>query len=158
MRDPCYADYMKLSPAILTPNVRAQLQRVLLAEPIDVVYLFGSQATGKAGPLSDVDVGILPSEMLSSDERFDLRLKLMSSLADAFDVNDVDVVDLTDRGASTLIRFNAIQPSVVIFDRHPQRRKRFEFETMRDYFDQYFYEKLMAERLIRRLAKRGLPQ
>ena len=141
-------------PTFLTPEISARIHEALVDEPVDAAYLFGSQVTGKPHPNSDVDVAIVPSEQLTSEERFDLRLKLMGTLADAFDVNMVDVVDITDRGASTLIRFNAIQPSCVIFDHNPHRRKQFEFETMRDYFDQYYHEQVMANRLMARLAHR----
>lgn len=148
---------MDHAPTILTPTVRASLQAALFDEPVDAAYLFGSQVSGTTHSGSNVDVAILPSDRLSTDDRFELRLRLMSSLASAFDVNDVDVVDLVDHGASTLIRFNAIQPNFVIFDRNPERRKQFEFETMRDYFDQYHAEQLMANRLLQRLAARTMP-
>lgn len=44
---------------IMIEEVQEQLEELLARQGVILAYLFGSQATGQAGPLSDVDVVIL---------------------------------------------------------------------------------------------------
>ena len=59
----------------LCDTVAAQLNHY---PQVLVAYLFGSQARGQAGPLSDVDVAILLDANVSQAEAFDLQLHLMA--------------------------------------------------------------------------------
>jgi predicted nucleotidyltransferase len=65
---------------------------------VSSVYLFGSQAEGRAHRESDVDVAVLlPWDRYpTSRERFDMRVELGSELIEALGRNDVDVVILND--------------------------------------------------------------
>ncbi|MCP4749760.1 MAG: nucleotidyltransferase domain-containing protein [Proteobacteria bacterium] len=63
--------------------------------PIEVLYIFGSFASGKAGKLSDLDIGLLLSSTLSASERFDLRLELSNRLSSTT-ARRVDIVVLND--------------------------------------------------------------
>ncbi|MFZ5822261.1 MAG: type VII toxin-antitoxin system MntA family adenylyltransferase antitoxin [Chloroflexota bacterium] len=56
------------------------------------VYLFGSQATGKAHPYSDIDIAILPLQPLPPSLFFNLR----DALEESDVVRTVDVVDLRE--------------------------------------------------------------
>ena len=58
------------------------------------VYLFGSQATGKAKRYSDIDVGVLPLEPLPDLVFFKIREKLEESDV----IRTVDVVNLLEAG------------------------------------------------------------
>lgn len=62
------------------------------------VYLFGSQAEGRAHRESDVDVGVLASWSAypSRQDRFELRVRLGSELIAVLHRNEVDVVILND--------------------------------------------------------------
>lgn len=69
----------------------------LAAQPdILLAYLFGSYARGEANALSDIDVGLLLSEGMSAQERFERRLTIGLDLQRSFQRNDVDVVILND--------------------------------------------------------------
>jgi predicted nucleotidyltransferase len=46
----------RLPPVAFDDAARARLSTALDRNGVVVAYLFGSQATGRAGPLSDVDV------------------------------------------------------------------------------------------------------
>ncbi len=58
------------------------------------VYLFGSRALGKAGPASDIDIAVLPSEPLPPWILSDLRERLEESRipfkADVVDLSTAD--------------------------------------------------------------------
>ncbi len=56
------------------------------------VYLFGSQATGKARPKSDIDVAVLPLQPLPDLLFFSIR----ESLDESDVVRHVDVVNLSE--------------------------------------------------------------
>jgi hypothetical protein len=65
---------------------------------VSSVYLFGSQAEGRAHRESDVDIAVLlPWDRYpTSRERFDMRVELGSDLIAALGRNDVDLVILND--------------------------------------------------------------
>jgi predicted nucleotidyltransferase len=62
------------------------------------VYLFGSQAAGRAHYESDVDIGVLLSRTThpTAGDRFEARVRLTSALIAALHVNAIDVVVLND--------------------------------------------------------------
>lgn len=68
----------------------SQLTALLSQYPhIKLALLFGSQATGKARPDSDIDLGILAQAPLSAD----FKLQLMQTIGAEFG-RPVDIVDL----------------------------------------------------------------
>jgi len=69
------------------PEIERALAHALDAWPsIRAAWLFGSVATGSAGPLSDVDVGVLGAGALSFDERARLTVDLGRAIGRACDV------------------------------------------------------------------------
>lgn len=119
-------------------SVKHSLAAYFATQPVDAVYLFGSQATGNVNAMSDIDVAVLFAEGLSDSERFDLRLAYMSQVgrltgfADKAEVIDLGKVPLA-------LQFSAIHPRQELYVRHPSRRTLFEAEVASRYFDyQYF--------------------
>jgi predicted nucleotidyltransferase len=83
------------------PGIGEQLARALGASrPRGVVsvYLYGSQAEGRAHRESDVDVGVLldRAEFPEARDRFEARLSLSDSVGAALHHDDVSVVVLND--------------------------------------------------------------
>lgn len=120
--------------------------------PIEVVYLYGSVARGQEDALSDYDFGILFSQKIPSDQRFDLRLKLFGLLAQnlGVDENKVDVVDL--QNASALLQFNAISGKV-IYVKSQERRVEFEPYVMAKYHDEHYYLDQYLSQTIAKIEK-----
>ena len=73
-----------------------QLKTVFERHGVILAYLYGSQATGKAGPLSDADIAVLFPRGIEKSARFDRVLQLMSDLASVFKRDDVNVLDLEE--------------------------------------------------------------
>ena len=71
------------------------------------IYLFGSQATGKARRFSDIDVAVLPLESLPDATLLDLREALEESDA----IRQVDLVNLAD--VNEAFRQRVIQEGVL---------------------------------------------
>lgn len=104
---------------------------------VQAVYLFGSRALGREGPLSDFDFGVLLLQRGYS--RGDA---LYFKLYDLFDEvsgrrgkeNDViDIVYLRDVGLE--LRFHVLRYGKILFDGDSQARLRFETETTLLYCD-----------------------
>ncbi len=123
----------RLPPLVFDYAARVRLTAALDREGVVVAYLFGSQATGKAGPLSDVDVAVLFDRALDERARFDLQLRLQGEAASAVRQDSVDVVALN--AASPLLRHRAIRDGRALVDRDPLARVRFEARTILDYLD-----------------------
>lgn len=54
---------------MLSDEKMNQLEKYFTAQPVDVVYLFGSQVGGKYRNSSDLDIGVLFNEGLSKSKR-----------------------------------------------------------------------------------------
>lgn len=83
------------------------------------IYRFGSTATGQAVRGSDVDIAVLPAAPLESTFRWDLQERLALALH-----RPVDLVDLLK--ASTVMRMQVLESAILLFERDPPARLRFE--------------------------------
>ncbi len=82
----------------MTPNLDAQLTGLLSGFPrLRAAYLFGSLASGKARPDSDLDIAVLAAGPLGPEE----KLALIGALA-ALTGRPVDLVDLATVGEPLL--------------------------------------------------------
>ena len=98
-----------------------------------LAYLYGSQARGNAGPLSDVDVAVLFGPNVSESERFNRVLHLIGELGSVFHRDDVYVVDLAE--ASPLLRHRVYYNGRLLYCADDAERVRFETTALRDYMD-----------------------
>lgn len=104
------------------------LDRLSAVQGIRLAYLFGSRATGTAGPRSDADVGVIFDPPLGPR---DLSI-LQEALSDAAGA-EVDLVDL--RSAPPLLRYEAISRGQRLLVRDDGERTAFEARAMLDYMD-----------------------
>ena len=109
------------------------LTKVFKGYGVVLAYLYGSQARGDAGPLSDVDVAVLLGPDTQGDERFHRMLQLIGELASVFRRDDVNVVDLQE--ASPLLRHRVYRDGQLLYCRDDAERVRFETMALRDYID-----------------------
>ncbi len=94
-------------------------------EDVQVIYLFGSQATGVATKLSDIDIAVLLRKKLQSVERWQIQSELANELA-----YEVDLIDLLS--ASTVMQNQVIRQGICIYD--PQNVSAlFEMQVMSMY-------------------------
>ena len=99
---------------------------------VKLVYLFGSQATGKTGPLSDYDFAVYIDEK-NSLQRFDIRLELFADLSSALKTDNIDLSVLNDVDVPEL-KYNIIKDGILIFEREPFKVL-IEPEILMEYFD-----------------------
>ena len=117
--------------------------REALAEQADVVaaYLYGSQARGTTGPLSDVDVAVLLGDDTDRSRRW---LELASVLTNAVG-DDLDLVVLNDAPAP--LAYRVLRDGIVVLSRDERARIHHWTSTVREYLD---------TALLREAARRGL--
>lgn len=95
---------------------------------VGLVYLFGSEAEGTAGPLSDVDIGIVFTDpKIARGNITEIYNKLYNILTDYFDMRNfrnMDIVFL--ERASTELNFDVISHGVPLFEITQDFRTNFE--------------------------------
>jgi predicted nucleotidyltransferase len=120
-------------------ELQQRLQEVGAAEAsVLLLYLFGSRASGRAGPGSDYDVGILLDRRQDSPDR---RARLAHELTVILGTSDLDVVFLTQ--APPELAFAVIQGNLV-YERDLATRVEYEAQVMGRYYDYLPY--LRAQR------------
>lgn len=107
---------------------------------IATLYLFGSQATGKKGPLSDVDMAVLLDEKQVSPKRFfRFRLDLIAAATRACRRPDVDVVVLNE--ATPVLKYEVVRSGRLLYERDHSLRVEFEARAIQHYLDlEPFYQ------------------
>jgi len=129
----------------LPPDIQARLQtlgRALEACPAVVfAYLFGSAASGRLRPLSDVDVAVYLDESVDAT---DARLEVLGLLTRHLGTDEVDLVVLNT--APTALAGRILGTRRVILDGDPFRRHRFESLALRKFQDFRFLEHRLLSR------------
>lgn len=128
--------------------------RTRLAAALDVprvlsALLYGSQVTGKAGPLSDVDVAVWLDPELTQSKRYQLQLRLMVLASEALGTDEVQVVILND--ATPLLRHRAMRDGIRLLDTDPRARIRLETRALLEYLDTAPLRATLAAGLKRRI-------
>lgn len=138
------------SPRIeLSEERLASLAAALDRDGIVAVALFGSQARGRGGELSDVDIGVWLDP--DADRSLDAQLALRAAAARALGTDEIDLVVLNR--APPLLRHRAIGSQRVVLDRDPRLRVRFETRALIEYLDTKPLRAELARGLRNRLAE-----
>ena len=110
-----------------------RLAGALDREGVVAAMLIGSQARAKAGPLSDIDIGVWHEPGLDSAERLRLQLGLATAATEALGTGEVDIV-LLNR-AAPLMRHRAIRDGRRLVERDAKARVQLESRAILDYLD-----------------------
>lgn len=107
---------------------------------VAIVYLYGSEALGRANRLSDIDIGIVledPSSSLKDRQRrYDLYSKILNLLDPILvpgSSKEIDLVFL--QAASPILQFQAINAGHTLFVADPVFQADFEASVVREYLD-----------------------
>jgi predicted nucleotidyltransferase len=112
-------------------TLRQQLHQVLIRFPeVNLAYLFGSQVTGKTGPLSDCDIAILVS---GSVDQLEIQARLEHAVHCAIKVEKIDVILL--RNAPIELAHAIISTGVIIIEKNIETRVEYEARVMSLYGD-----------------------
>lgn len=108
---------------------------------VKLVYLFGSQATGNTGPLSDFDFAIF-LDGANQIEMGDIQLALMADLAGHLQSDKIDLVVLNSTESPEL-KYNIITQGKLIYEQEPFRVV-VEPRILNEYFDFYYLLKKLG--------------
>ena len=100
---------------------------------IQAAYIFGSVATGRTRPDSDVDVAVLTARRPRRADPLKYRLTLMADLGSALGRSDVEVVLLNE--APPLLAHRILSRGTLVSERSRSARVRFQVETANRYLD-----------------------
>lgn len=139
-------------PIKLTDANRRRLADLFSKEP-DVVaaYLYGSQARGRAGPLSDVDLAVWLDPALDRHQRWKTMIELMGSAGECLDTNEVQVVVLNT--APPLLVDRALRHGIRLADNAPTKRIRLETRAALDFLDLEPLRKRLSGEVSRRIEE-----
>jgi predicted nucleotidyltransferase len=128
-----------------------RLKQIFAERGVVLAYLFGSQAEGKAGPLSDVDIAILLGPHVAREQWFQVQLDLMGALMSLFHRDDVDVVILNQ--ATPVLAHEVVRSGQILHEARPGTRADFELATLRRYVDTEPLRRLQDRRLLERVEE-----
>jgi len=129
-----------------------QLNTILARHDVVLAYLFGSQARGEAGPLSDVDVAVLLASDAPPERWGDAQLNLIGELTSLFRRDDVDVVVLNR--ATPLLAWEVVRYGHRIYVSSPAARIDFETKALRDYVETKPLRQMQQRRLAEWIEER----
>ena len=118
---------------------------------IQALFVFGSVATGKPHPGSDVDVAVLVDPDRDSDKALRLALQYSVELEDRLQIS-VDVVILNS--AAPMLRFQVISKGKMVYSTDPQRTRRFLGDALVEFYDEIVMIERLQNLAIRRLIGR----
>lgn len=140
--------------AHLIERLQRALSVLLEGTPIEVAYLYGSMATGRALRSSDVDIALLASAEMSPKERLQLELRLEQELASRYDLPNADVRLLN--GAPLRFQGRVLTEAVLLYSRNEDRRVEFESRRRSAYFDFLPVIRQMQQAFFHKLREEGL--
>ncbi len=131
----------RISKSSNTHSQLSEVETLLSTQPdIEFAYLFGSQATGRVTPMSDIDIAVY----LTAPYAPLRQIELLGKLNDLLKTDDIDLVILNTAPIS--LRMRVIKPRQVICDNQPHQRHIFESLTMREYFDFQKFERQILDK------------
>lgn len=120
------------SPVISRAVVRQALIDALAGEKaLAAVYLFGSLSRGTAGPLSDIDIGLLLADSGRADDKVCERT--LEALCRRLQTSRIDVISLAD--ATMPLRYHVVRDGSLVLCRDAAALERFIAESILQYLD-----------------------
>lgn len=120
---------------------------------VRVAYLFGSQARGMPGPMSDTDIAVLLDSEIGRKDYGRLKVELLTELTLILGTDRVDLVILNQ--ASPVLAFEVVREGRVIYAPRPEALAGFRTKAIRDFlatqhlrniFDGYLYQRARSGR------------
>jgi len=119
-----------------------------------VAYLYGSEATGRAGVLSDIDIGILVKEDINKEDYIRFEIEMASSINKDLPGKVIDVRIINN--APLDFRYRVIKEGKLIFERIIKDRVDFEVSTIRNYLEFNNFYKAYRDSFFRKIKEVGI--
>jgi predicted nucleotidyltransferase len=121
----------------LVERLRERLER---EEDVLVAYLHGSHASGRPGPLSDVDVAVLLRE---DADRWQRLLDLIGAVSEVVGSERADVVVLNEAPAA--LAYRVLRDGILLFSRDDVARVRHRTHVIDRYLDMEPMRRMLRE-------------
>lgn len=138
---------------MLSHRQKEQISEYFKTQPVDGVYLFGSQVTSRANHLSDYDFGVVFQEKLSRRERFQRRLQFVGEVGKILKSNKVELVDF--ESVPLRFRYEIIAPKQEVMVQDRSRLNELEIQTVKHFLDMKPYLLQASQRKMELLAQKG---
>ncbi|MBI5193210.1 MAG: nucleotidyltransferase domain-containing protein [Nitrospirae bacterium] len=115
-------------------------------------YIFGSEAKGVAGVLSDIDVAVFIHTDIKKADRFDLRLRLSNDVS-AIMGKRVDLVVLNE--SPIQLSYEIIRHGKLLFCSDRPAKVDMELDILSRYLDRRYYDKRHAEVVLQKMSSGG---
>jgi len=89
------------------------LREAVAREEVSLAFLFGSYASGTAGPLSDLDVAVSFADGVSPDRRRRLTTELLAAIQEATGMDAIDLVDVEAVGPA--LGYEAVAKGTLLY-------------------------------------------
>ena len=142
---------MQISQASIEQAIKTVV--VNMSPPVVAAYLFGSHATGKVWPESDVDVALLFGKAEVSNQR-EIIGRLVKNLCQTLGEVEVDVVNLD--GVPTHFAYEILRTGKLAFCANPHERIRFEMGICEKQMDEAPWQQIGRDYLMRRAKTRQM--
>jgi len=119
-------------------------------DEIIAAYLFGSFASGKATPSSDLDIALLIPPAENRMEGFQIRQRYHREISDLTDKN-VDIVLL--REAGEMLSYQILKFGDLIFERNRDSHRVFVAKRVIQCLDFQYYERIMQQGMINAMKR-----
>lgn len=114
-----------MKPGLSTEEITA-IVAALAGFDCAAIYLFGSRASSRHRPESDIDIAFLPTRAILPLDCFDLANRLSDQLG-----KQVDLVNLS--ASSTVLAKEVVSKGTALSIRNQQAFQTFEMHTLSDY-------------------------
>ena len=132
---------------------KQQLDRIAKKYKINTFYVFGSQATGKAGKLSDYDFAVLMDDKILPEKYGDYQIKIISELLRLIKADHIDLVILNDKKIPLLLKYNVIKEGKILFEKNKSNRVDLEVNILRRWLDWQYFERLWGDIYVKCVAE-----
>ena len=95
----------------ITTEIKQKIETLAEKHALTLVVLFGSQATGKTHPHSDVDIGVMGLRPIDFGDNYNLQL----AFSNIFKRPDIEVVNL--RNVSPLLLKRVADHGILLFEK-----------------------------------------
>lgn len=122
-------------------------------DDVVAMYLFGSHATGKPNPLSDIDLAILLDQTVPPQNYFSKKLALLTTATSLLQKEEIDLVILNQVPAS--LAYRVLSRGRLLYENPRKKKQRIGFQTraISLYFDFLPVEKKLYAGLSNRIRR-----
>ena len=136
---------------LASERLRDAAGRAFAGTPVLFAYLFGSAATGRSRPDSDLDIAVYLEPRIDAGCYLDLSLDLAGRLSEASRLGNVDLLILNEAPLPILGR--VVQERVVLYSRDEPARVHFESRSLREFFDFEIHARPLDRKFLRDIAE-----